>query len=324
MSRSTIALGIASVLAMSCTLLAPSAQEIRGCGDPECQPVSPAPALAYWLTLNQGGFCLDAFKKVVPLCLSDSPDYSNPNDEGNFCFEDTRTGRDRLRRAYPGGIALDLGVHWDGARGGSFVTLGSSDALLYTCDPDVRGRRLVIGIDEDGRLFGEGPVAPRLRSSAPFEAGAHLLSYRVTVDAHALFLDGVRVAGGAGTGGVAVEFPERWSPGFVLGASNQRWWTCAPGAPSRWLRSAPFFVHLRDDARDPTFSLPAALEAGPATVLLFDRAGVRDPLWLPTRGVADQTWTDADRARRAGRAFGARWVRDVWRECLSDTARPAR
>jgi hypothetical protein len=302
--------------ATSCTVFAPSAEEIRGCGDPECTPPPPSPALAHWLALNRGGFCLDSFKKVVPLCTSEDPSFSNPNDEGNFCFENTRVGRDRLRRTYPDGIAIDLGVHWDGARGGHFLTLGSSDALLFTCDPDVRGRRIVLGVDDDGALFAEGPVAPRIRSRAPIERGTHLLSYRVSAEAQSLFLDGARVAHGPGTGGVVVEFPERWSPGFVLGASNQRWWACTHGAPSRWLRSAPFFVHLKDDARDHTFSLPAATEAGPSTVLRFDAAGVRDTTWLPSHGVGSATWTEKDRVLRAGRAFGARWQADVWAHCL--------
>ncbi|MBK7402858.1 MAG: hypothetical protein IPJ34_43195 [Myxococcales bacterium] len=234
-----------------------------------------------------------------------------------FCFDDGRKGRAFLRRTYPRGLALDVGFHWDGARNGHVVTFGSSDRFSEVCEADFPGRRVVIGVDARGRLFASGPETSVLRMAARLTTGTHLATFVVTTTGHALFLDGELVDQGEGTHGVTVEFPERWSPGFVLGNHNQRWWNCGAGAPSRWLRMAPFFVHLRDEVEAVTaFDAYRSLQPNAATVLLFDERGVDGSAWKPTAGVGGDTSPAATTPDLAGRAYGPSWVPDVWASCL--------
>ncbi|MBI2388513.1 MAG: hypothetical protein HYV09_02750 [Deltaproteobacteria bacterium] len=301
----------------SCSLAAPSDDVLIGrCRGPVCAEAGTDPTVVAWLRTQRSGYCATTPKHAVALCVSSSVRFENPNVDDSFCFDDQREGRGFLRRPYPRGIALDVGFHWDGARGGNVVTFGSSDYLSLKCDPAIPGRRIVIGIDEGGRLWASGPETSVLRDEARLRPGTHLVSYRVSSSANALYVDGRPIGSGSGTAGVTVEFPERWSPGFVLGDHNQRWWLCSPSAPSRWLRMAGFFVHLRDDAGEVLrFDAEGVLTPGDATVLLFDPSGPKGPAWFPSAGVGWES--DTERNHYAGIAYGPVWVGDVWGGCLA-------
>lgn len=304
---------------VSCSLAAPSDDALMGaCRGPVCAESGTDPAIVAWLLTQRAGYCATRAPQAIALCVSSSARYDQPNDSA-FCFDDQRAGRAFLRRPYPRGLALDVGFHWDGARGGHVVTFGSSDYLSFECDPSIPGRRIAIGVDEAGRLWGSGPETSVLRDDRRLRPGTHLVSWRVTTSAHALYLDGRQIGHGTGTSGVTVEFPERWAPGFVLGDHNQRWCECSPSTPNRWLRMAAFFVHLRDDAGDVLrFDAAQVVQPDEQTVLFFDSDGVDQSRWLPKRAVGAGSWTnDADRDFFAGLAYGPLWTQDVWADCLT-------
>ena len=274
--------------------------------------------LQRWLGEQRGGYCAAEPGQVVVLCASEEPEHTDPNGNSNFCFEASRKGRASLRRNYPRGLTVDVGLHYDGARGGNILTFGTSRGLSYACDPKTPGDRIELRVNEAGQLEASAPFASLLRTQGLLSVGSHLIEFRYGLQMHALYLDGNLVMAGRGTQGREVRIHERWAPGLVLGESNQRWWSCNKGSNRAWLKIAPFLFHLRDDvAKSSEFSLQAATQAGRATILLFDSAGVAGPLWYPSHNVDEASLDEPSRKQRAGRARGATWVTRVWEDCFT-------
>jgi hypothetical protein len=192
-----------------------------------------------WLGAHPGGWCNAYYNNFINLC-----------GDVAFCFEST------IMRTYPDGLAVDIGLHYDGASLGLLLDVGGDSELKrMTCS------FLTPGVV---RCAGPGPNTVE----APLQAGTHLVSYRVSQSGAALFIDGQL----AGTGTGAVDVPELLGasgPGFVLGQRIAFWWEAAQSVA--WLRAAPFFLHLRDQAGSfDTFSLVEVATPGPHSVAMFE------------------------------------------------------
>ena len=273
------------------------------------------PTLA-WLATQQGGWCLDDHTKLVNLCgkvsscsytlcgdLDDEqPSTGDPATSPN-CYPDLGHEHERAVpfccdpayfRAYPDGLAVDIGFHYDGISPGHLLALGG----------DTPGDTIDLSLDTAGTLSAvmfDGAVL-----TVPLAAGTHLVSARVTGVEIALHVDGVLVGGGSGATEPA-QLVAADGPGFIIGSRISYWWQ-----EQTTLRFAPFLVHLRSSVSDPSvFSLSEAISPMPSTIVLFDAQGVAGNAWNATSGAGVGYAISKD----VGGADGA-WVDDVWSSCL--------
>ena len=257
----------------------------EACTGGQCQDAAQA-ATAAWLGKQQGGFCLTEPGSLVNVCNEGS------DADGWFCIDDN------WMHVYAGGIAVDVGIDWDGKdTQGNLLDMGG-DCGLHRAT-----LRLTPSDGGAVQLTASGPGAATVTASiAP---GRHLFSWRVTASASALWVDGVKVGVSVGSGDPP-ELITTCGPGVVLGHRISYWWEDVDPASATWLRSAPFFFHLRDVA-DPAapFSLDEATKASAHTVALFEPSGA-----------SGATWTASAGGKAPGAAVHATWVADTRKDCL--------
>ncbi len=244
--------------------------------------IDPAPTpVVRWLREHRGGYCLERYNQMVNLC-----------GDVEFC-EDPE-----IMRPYPGGIAIDLGFHWDGDPG-RLVDLGGDCEL----------KRVAVSVDRDGDLLVE-PFAGSPALEARLAPGTHLLSYRATTSASALFIDGELTDSGTGTS-TTPALLGRCGPGVVLGQRLSYWWE--PGKRDVWLRFAPFFFHLRELSEDPSrFDLEVATTPSARSVLLFEPSGAEAT-----------SWRSSISSHVAAGLDGSTYVEDAFGRCLLPNAPPS-
>lgn len=269
--------------------------------------------LTTWLDSQLGGWCNDRFNKLINLCGRTS--YCSWNagavfDTGYyFCCDP------HFMRTYPDGIAVDVGFYWDGtAQGTIFDFGGDCDGKRIGCSipPPASGDDSRLRIRCDGTGF-----APQLFSPAS-GAGRYLVSYRVTAQANVMFVNGIKVAEGAGSSAVP-ELVGECGPGMILGERLSYWWESVP--PGGSLRFAPFFVHLRDHVANPAnFDVAEVTVPGASTVAYFDAAGVDDRKWTDAaHGKEGYQCGGRELAESEGYSVpcdGPRWVTDVEVQCF--------
>lgn len=205
-----------------------------------------------WLATQNAGFCLDAYNKLLNLC-----------GDVEFCFDK------RFMRAYPNGIAIDVGFTW-GSELGNLVSLGgdcSGKSLMLSIEMrDVGGKSVPILLAAMTNQIVATPIAP----------GKHLASVQLNPLGLRLFLDGIEVsaAGPPSTN----ELLDACGPGMIVGQRISYWWEAVTRAP--WLQAAIFLVHLREGIVDTkSYSVEAATTPQPNTVLLFDTTGIDGSRW---------------------------------------------
>lgn len=236
-------------------------------------------ALAAWLSWISSGWCCAEYNRFLNLC-----------GDVEFCFDP------RVMRTYPEGFAVDVGLHWDGEPG-----------VLLDVGGDCDEKRVNIWLGADGSVNAESFMSSEALRGR-IEPGPHLISYVAGPTRSALFVDGEL----AQEVSVSERLPEllgACGPGFVVGQRLSYWWEA--NKRDRWLRAAPFLVHLRTlepDASD--FRARDAVSAGPRTVAFFDAAGVSEGAWHSH----DQTFTAS--------TAGAAWVQDVGAECFVGNRSP--
>jgi hypothetical protein len=243
------------------------------CRGGACTPTRP---LGQWLAAHTGGLCLERYHQFVSYCLD--PDacanHADPGDEC-FCFDPF------WMRPYPDGIALDIGLYWDGRGGGSPFQAGGD------CD----GKRLAFDVRSDGALVFGGPMTTRLLAGT-LTPGRHLLSAYMRADRYVLYVDGVEADRITGPG-VAPELAGKCGPGVMTGARISYWWE--QSAVSGWFRSGLFFVHVRDAATPERFDLREATERGPHTMVRYE-GKPEGRTWVDGSHVAyvagDAAWAD--------------------------------
>ncbi len=244
------------------------------------------PDVLAWLETQKGGWCLDDYRKLVNLCgkvsvckltlcgdLDTDPassptcyaDYGHEHEKAvPFCCDT------RFLKAYPNGIAVDVGFYYDGASVAELLSMGG--------DVDAGILRLVI--NAGGKLTGGVQLGGAVETT--LTKGAYLVSLHVTTSRTAMYVNGVLVGEAAGAPGEVVLAADH-GPGMVIGARASYWWQY----PGNALRAAPFLVHLRDGAPAGEWSLKEATEASASTLLLFNDTGVSGNAW--TAAVGDQT-----------------------------------
>lgn len=242
-----------------------------------------AARVSEWLATQRGGWCNAEFNQIVTLC--NNTKWAPPEDE--FCFDD------KLLGVYPDGIEVDLGFHWDGQR---------KNGILFDAGGDCRVRRISLVIDADGRLHAVGPNSAD-DLTIDITPGTHLVTYRKTAKTSALFVDGLLVASGAGTGAEPPELVADCGPGIVLGQRISYWWEPTVEASKSWARIAPFFFHLRDV--DPAAD-PARLSFEEATTL-----SARTRLLFDSTGVDGTTWNAKDGTHKGYARNGSKWAADA-------------
>ena len=261
-------------------------------------------ALIAWLDKQNGGWCNDQFSKFLNLCGTVS---ACPWEPGKvyptgmlFCCDP------KLMRSYADGMAFDLGFHWDGVSSGTLMDAGGD------CD----GKRASCTLEKNV-LSCVGPgAAPQIKAPLP-AAGRFLLSYRVTASWSELWVNGVRVGGGTGSGTVPVLTPT-CGPGFNLGQRISYWWESSPG---QWLRFAPFFFHFRDQApAQNTWSLADSITKQAHSVMLFEPGTANGDAW-PDAVEARTGLLCGGKDEAAKEGFpipcpGKKWVADASGACL--------
>lgn len=237
-----------------------------------------------WLDIQKGGWCLDDYKKLVNLCGKVSVCHYNlcgdldtdPPDAGT-CYDDYQHEHEkavpfccdtRFLKPYPDGIIVDVGFHYDGVSTGSVWDLGG----------DTGAKRAWMAFSSAGKLSVELATMPSLEATLP--KGTYLVSFHATQSATALFVNGQRVADGPGATS-AIELAGENGPGMVLGSRISYWWETATPR----LRFAPFLFHLREGkSAAADWSLAAATQSGPDTLLLFREQGVSGNAWTAVTG----------------------------------------
>ncbi|MCC6903802.1 MAG: hypothetical protein IT377_32845 [Polyangiaceae bacterium] len=268
-------------------------------------PTLDDPAFLSWFAQQDGGWCNDQFTKFINLCGTTS--YCSW-DNGTvypggvmFCCDP------KLMRTYPDGIAIDIGFHWDGSSKGHLLDAGA----------DCEGKRVSCSIEKN-ELWCVGPgTAPPVKTTLG-GAGRFLVSYRVSSSANELWLNGVLVGSGAGAGTVP-ELAAKCGSGFNLGTRISYWWEATP--PGNWLRSAPFFFHLKDQVpAAKAWTLAETIAKTARSVMLYDSSGASGDVW--TDIVAGKTGLlcgGKDQAAKEGFPVpcgGKKWVSDVALQCL--------
>lgn len=210
-----------------------------------------------WLSTQTEGWCSDTYNQMINLC-----------GDAEFCFDA------RYMRSYPTGIAVDIGFDWESLTdGGNLAAMGGD------CD----GQSLGLGV----RPLGNGGLleAFGFQSSGievAITRGKHLVSYQVSTNGTALFVDGLRVGVGRAPA-TEIKLRDACGPGLVLGGRLSFWWE-ANQRPA-WLQYAPFYVQLREGVPDASdYSVDRATTAGAGTVLRFDKSGAVGATWKASVG----------------------------------------
>jgi hypothetical protein len=207
-----------------------------------------------WLAARGSGWCFDTYNQMINLC-----------GDVEFCFDA------RFMRAYPTGIAIDIGFDFESA---------TERANLVTMGGDCGGEGASIFVDKPGSVVGLGFMAGAIEVGLP--PGKHLVSYQVNANGSALFVDGVR-AGVGGAPQAALVLRDSCGPGLILGQRISYWWELAQ--KKSWGHNAPFHMQLRENVVDASaYSVTRATTAGPGTVLLFDSTGVTGSTWKASVG----------------------------------------
>ncbi len=268
-------------------------------------------ALLGWLDDHKAGWCLDDYTKLVNLCGKVSyckwtlcGDLDQDPAGSPSCYADEGHEHERAVpfccdpayfKAYPQGLALDIGFYYDGVSTGFVANLGGDSAA-----------NLVSLIFNEAGVLTAG-MSPSGPITTAVSAGRHLVSVYVESASTWLYLDGVLVEEVAGLG-APVELVAKNGPGFVIGARESYWWEDNKVA----LRFAPFFVHLRDGDEDPAaWSLDRATTPGTRTVVLFDETGVSGNVWSSTAG--NKTGVAIN---KSATGIAPIWVADVTSQCL--------
>ncbi|MCC6217467.1 MAG: hypothetical protein IT376_21600 [Polyangiaceae bacterium] len=255
------------------------------CSGGTCSPIS----VADWLASQRHGWCQDEPNELMNLC-GDVP----------FCFDTD------VMRPYPDGLEIHAGFHYDGV----------SDGILFDLGGDCDLKRASCVFETAGTLSCSGPAGPRV-SSPVLGAGPHLVTLRASEAGTWLFVDGVEVASGGGSS-VAPELIGECGPGLVLGQRISYWWEDT--SAGWWLRHAPFLLHLRSRARSDAWSLSAAIEPDPDSVLLFDSSGVDGVSWTDRVhgkvGVRCGGRSSPEASGYAVPCEGPGWVLDAAQACL--------
>jgi len=244
------------------------------------------PEVLAWLATQKGGWCLDDYKKLVNLCGKVSVchytlcgDLDTDPAGSPSCYDDYQHEHEmavpfccdtRFLKAYPKGIAIDVGFHYDGVSTGSVLDIGG----------DVESGRVTLTIETGGRLSG-GVLGGELVETTIVK-GSYLVSFHASTSRAALFVNGLLVDEAAGTPTNVVLVTES-GPGMVLGSRMSYWWE----HPGTTLRFAPFLFHLRDGVPAGDWSLKEATQAATGTLLLFNDQGTSGNAW--TAVVGEQT-----------------------------------
>lgn len=260
--------------------------ELEECASGTCATLD----VARWLSQQKGGWCHDLFNEVMNLC-----------GDVAFCFDPD------LMRAYPDGLEVHVGFHWDGA----------STGLVFDAGGDCEGKRMSCTLDPGGVLYCNGPLTAAALTTTLGSAGPHLVSYRVSRQGASLFVDGEEVGTMAGST-AEPELLGECGPGLVLGQRISYWWE--QQAPGRSLRFAPFLFHLKARPSALPWTLTEALVADASSVVLFDAAGVDGMEWTDSVagkvGVRCGGRTSEEASGYDVPCAGPGWVADVARTCL--------
>ncbi len=262
-------------------------------------------AFLTWLKAQNGGFCNDKFNEFMNLCgeTSECPWNKGTLIPGGvpFCCDPA------FMKQYPDGIAVDLGFHWDGVSSGVLFDIGGD------CDK----KRIECAINTGKLSCGNMQFAPVLDSTLPL-AGRFIVSYRATKTFTELWVNGVLQASGGGT----VDTPElvaACGPGFIVGQRISFWWE--QSSPGKFLRLAPFLVHLKDQA--PTAGTWTSSEVFTKTsrsVVLFEAPGASAAQWTDSvagkLGLKCGGKLDAEKDGYTVPCDGPDWVVDVAKQCF--------
>ena len=264
-----------------------------------------------WLDDRKAGWCLDDYTKLLNLCgkvsyckwtlcgdLNEGPpecysDYLHEHERAvPFCCDPA------FFKAYPQGIAMDVGFHYDGVSTGGVITLGGENdsgiLILEFGAPGTVNAILVRG------------GVHEVTQTAQVSAGAHLISWYLDASGVELFVDGVKKAQTAGLA-APLQFQASAGPGFIVGSKQSYWWEADKIA----LRFAPFLVHLRNGDEDPsTWSIARATTAGSRTIVLFNETGMKGNEWRATAG-----GKSAFAINKSATGPVPAWVADVATQC---------
>jgi hypothetical protein len=231
--------------------------------------------LGKWLDGQAGGWCQNEYNELMNLC-----------GDVQFCADN------EILKQYPDGLDVDIAFHWD----------GMGDGILFDVGGDCGQKRITLRVDDQSNLTAQGPLDTDVLST-PLVAGTYLVSYHVDGSDNALFVNGVLADSGSGGGGTP-ELLDSCGPGFVLSQRMSYWWENAQMGD--WLKLAPFFVHVKDDAGTvDTWDFTQATAATGDTVELFEPSGVADPNWNASQGNLTGFATN-----------GSAWDDDVWAGCF--------
>jgi hypothetical protein len=236
-----------------------------------------------WLDTQKGGWCLDDYQTLINLCGKVSVchynlcgDLDTDSPDAGTCYDDYQHEHEkavpfccdtRFLKPYPNGIVVDLGFHY----------YGVSTGFLFDLGGDTGAKRLNMTMT-DGAQLSVGLVSLE-PLTAKLQKGTFLVSYHLTQSKSALFLNGILAAEGTGAPSV-IELAAENGPGLVLGSRISYWWESA----NKKMRFAPFLFHIRDGIHSDTWSLAAATESGPDTLLLFRDQGVTGNAWTAVTG----------------------------------------
>jgi hypothetical protein len=262
-----------------------------------------------WLATQKAGWCLDDYQKLVNLCgkvsvchyeLCGDLDQDPPGSE--TCYDDYQHEHEkavpfccdtRFLKAYPDGLAIDVGFHYDGLSIGGVLDLGG----------DVDYKRLNLRFTEPSRLVASAGSAPLLETTVT--KGTFLVSFHVSSEFAALYVNGLLADQDAGSP-TLLELATDHGPGMVMGARMAYWWEPGPK-----LRFAPFLMHLRGRAPSDPWSLQHAVEPGNDTLLLFRGEGIHSNEWNavigPQKAYAITTATVG---------LPPMWMTDVSQQCF--------